>query len=83
MGDVWHSRRGGQFAFLSAPEDEDEDEKPSHKWLSHHRAWGLRLSRRIGFKKAKIAVARKLAVILHHMWCDGTDFFWSRKEAAA
>jgi len=47
------------------------------------KAWGHRLWKRIGFKKAKIAVARKLAVILHRMWCDGTDFIWSNKEAAA
>ena len=47
------------------------------------KAWGLRLVKRIGFKKAKVAVARKLAVILHRMWCDGTDFQWSTKEAAA
>jgi len=47
------------------------------------KAWGLRLVKRIGFKKAKVAVARKLAVILHRMWCDGTDFQWSAKEATA
>jgi len=47
------------------------------------KAWGLRLAKRIGFKKAKVAVARKLAVILHRMWRDGTDFIWSTKEAAA
>ena len=47
------------------------------------KAWGLRLAKRIGFKKAKIAVARKLAVILHRMWRDGADFIWSTKEAAA
>jgi len=47
------------------------------------KAWGHRLWKRIGFKKAKIAVARKLAVILHRMWRDGTDFQWSNKEAAA
>ena len=46
------------------------------------KAWGLRLVKRIGFKKAKVAVARKLAVILHRMWCDGTNFIWSTKEAA-
>ena len=46
------------------------------------KAWGHRLWKRIGFKKAKIAVARKLAVILHRMWRDGTDFIWSSKEAA-
>jgi len=45
---------------------------------ARHRLW-----KRIGFKKAKIAVARKLAVILHRMWRDGTDFIWSSKEAAA
>ena len=47
------------------------------------KAWGHRLWKRIGFKKAKIAVARKLAVILHRMWRDGADFIWSSKEAAA
>ena len=41
------------------------------------KAWGHRLWKRIGFKKAKVAVARKLAVILHRMWCDKTDFVWS------
>ncbi len=46
------------------------------------KAWGHRLWKRIGFKKAKVAVARKLAVILHRMWRDGTDFIWSSKEAA-
>ncbi len=47
------------------------------------KAWGLRLAKRSGFKKAKVAVVRKLAVILHRMWRDGTDFIWSSKEAAA
>jgi len=47
------------------------------------KAWGIRLVKRIGFKKAKVAVARKLAVILHRMWRDETDFIWSSKEAAA
>ncbi len=35
------------------------------------------------YRKAKGAVARKLAVILHRMWIDGTEFNWSSKEAAA
>jgi transposase len=47
------------------------------------KAWGHKLWKRIGFKKAKIAVARKLAVILHRMWRDGTNFQWSDKEAKA
>ena len=44
------------------------------------RAWGLRLAKRIGGGKARIAVARKLAVILHCIWTDGTEFWWSREE---
>jgi transposase len=52
------------------------------RW-SKLKAWGHKLWKRIGFKKAKIAVARKLAVILHRMWRDKTDFIWSTKEAAA
>ena len=33
--------------------------------FSRLKAWGLRLAKRCGFKKARVAVARKLAVILH------------------
>lgn len=44
--------------------------------------WGLRIARRSGFKKAKVAVARKLAVVLHRMWRDGSDFRWSPATAA-
>jgi len=52
------------------------------KWCAI-KAWGVRLAKRIGFKKAKIAVARKLAVIMHRMWCDETDFQWTNKEVKA
>jgi transposase len=38
------------------------------------RAWGLNVAERQGRKKAKIAVARRLAVILHRMWIEGTDY---------
>jgi transposase len=52
------------------------------KW-SALKAWGMRLAKRNGLRKAKVAVARKLAVILHRMWIDRTEFTWSNKEAAA
>jgi transposase len=45
--------------------------------------WGLAVAKRRGMKRAKVAVARKLAVILHRMWIDGTSFRWSNKERAA
>ena len=47
------------------------------------KAWGTRLARRIGTKKATVAVARKLSVILHRMLRDGGEFRWSAKEARA
>jgi transposase len=52
------------------------------KW-SALKAWGLRLAKRNGLSKAKVAVARKLAVILHRMWLDGSAFKWLAKEAVA
>jgi len=52
------------------------------KW-SVLKAWGMRLAKRNGLRKAKVAVARKLAVTLHRMWIDGSEFTWSNKEADA
>jgi len=43
----------------------------------------MRIAKRSGLRKAKVAVARKLAVILHRMWVDGTEFKWSSKEEVA
>ena len=45
------------------------------------KAWALRVVQLRGAKRAKVALARKLAVVLHRMWVDGTDFRW-RKAAA-
>jgi transposase len=42
--------------------------------------WGLEVAKRRGLKRAKVAVARKLAVILHRMWIDGTTFRWTKIE---
>ena len=38
------------------------------------KAWGIAIARRRGTQKAIVAVGRCLAVILHRMWVDGTDF---------
>jgi len=38
------------------------------------KSWGMRLAKRAGTSKAKVALARKLAVILHRMLADGTPF---------
>jgi transposase len=45
----------------------------------------MKLAKRAGMAKAKVALARKLGVILHRMWVDGTRFVdrgGSRKLAA-
>ncbi|WP_043839719.1 IS110 family transposase [Muricoccus aerilatus] len=46
------------------------------------RAWALRVAKARGLKRAKVALARKLAVVLHRLWVDGTEFRWSREAAA-
>jgi len=46
------------------------------------KAWGMRIAKRRSLSKARVAVARKLAVILHRMWIDGTEFCWSSQEPA-
>jgi transposase len=50
------------------------------RW-SAPKAWGVRIAKRNGIKKARTAVARKLAVILHCIWVDGTEFQWSKEQA--
>jgi transposase len=54
----------------------------TEKWSSL-KAWGVRLAKTRGHRRAVIAVARKLAVILHKMWINGTDFRWGSVEATA
>jgi transposase len=38
------------------------------------RSWALDIAKRRGLQKARVALARRLAVVLHRMWCDGTTF---------
>lgn len=49
---------------------------------SRPKAWGVRLCKRAGFKRATIGVARKLAAILHAIWTDGTEFVPGARPAA-
>lgn len=45
------------------------------------KAWGIAVARRRGIQKAMVAVARKLAIILHRLWRDDTDFRWTPAAA--
>lgn len=48
-------------------------------WL---KAWAMQIARRRGMKKAIVALARRLGVIMHRIWVDGTEFRWTREQAA-
>jgi len=54
----------------------------TNKW-SWLKAWGMKIAKRRGMKRAIVAVARRMAVIMHRMWVDDTEFCWTRKEVAA
>ncbi len=51
--------------------------------FSSLKRWALDVARRRGMKRAKVALARKLGVVLHRMWVDATDFRWSASPMAA
>ena len=46
------------------------------------RSWALALKKRLGFKRAAVALARKLAVVLHVMWKTGKNFDPNHRLAA-
>jgi transposase len=54
----------------------------SRKWSSL-RAWGMQIAKRRGLARARVAVARKLAVILHRMWSDATEFRFGKEPGSA
>jgi hypothetical protein len=53
----------------------------SKKW-SRLKAWGVNLAKRSGFQTACTAVARKLAIVMHRMWLDETEFAYGQPPAA-
>jgi transposase len=51
--------------------------------FSKLKRWGMDVAKRRGPKRAKVALARKIAVILHRMWVDGTTYQWTAAEQIA
>ena len=51
------------------------------KGCTELKSWAMRIARRAGMRKAKVALARKLAVILHRMLADGQSFNPTAKAA--
>jgi transposase len=56
--------------------------KPTTRFSSLKR-WALEVAKRRGLKRAKVALARKLATVLHRLWVDGTTFRWGKAATAA
>lgn len=54
----------------------------TRRWCALKR-WGLEVAKRRGMNRARVAVARKLAIVLHRMWLDGTEFRWGAETAPA
>ena len=50
--------------------------------MSPLKSWAMGVAKRRGGKKARVALARKLGVILHRMWVDGTGFRWTSERDA-
>ena len=54
----------------------------SAKW-SWLKAWAMKIAKNRGLKRAIVALARRLAVIMHRIWVDGTEFRWTKEEAVS
>jgi transposase len=51
--------------------------------FSTMKRWAMEVAKRRGMKRAKVALARKLAMILHRMWVDASEFRWSKDAVMA
>ena len=51
--------------------------------FSKLKRWGMDVAKRRGSKRAKVALARKIGVILHRMWIDGTTYRWAETKPIA
>ncbi|MGO4642521.1 IS110 family transposase [Mesorhizobium sp. 2RAF45] len=50
--------------------------RPTTRWSSM-KAWAMKIADRQGVRRAKVALARRMAVTLHRMWIDEQDFRWT------
>jgi ABC-type polar amino acid transport system ATPase subunit len=68
---IWHRACRTEPALIAA------------KVRQHAKAWGVRIAVRHGGKKARVAIARKLAVIMHRMLITREPFRWSAAVISA
>ena len=75
------SRCGDELARTALYEAANSLLVRSSKWSSL-RAWGMKVAKHRGMARARVAVARKLAVVLHRMWSDNTEFRFGKEPGA-
>src|SRR3546814_966828 len=75
------SRCGDELARTALSEDAHSLLVRSRKWSSL-RAWGMSIAKLRGMARARLAVARKLAVTLHRMWSDEAEFSFGNEPGA-
>jgi transposase len=75
------SRCGDEMMRMMLYEAAQAMPRRSAKW-SWHKAWAMKIVKHRGMKKAIVALARRLAVIMHRIRVDGTAFHWTREAAA-
>ncbi len=51
--------------------------------FSNLKRWAIMVAKRRGLRRATVALARKLAIVLHRMWMNGTDFRFGEREMTA
>jgi transposase len=51
--------------------------------FSKLKRWAMDVAKRRGSKRAKVALARKIAVILHRIWVDGSTYRWTQTQPIA
>ena len=76
------SKRGDEMMRMMLYEAAQVMLTRTNKW-SWLKAWAMKIARHRGMKKAIVALARRLAVIMHRIWIDGTKFQWTREAAVA
>lgn len=66
--------RAGDSSVMAALYSSAHSMLTTSRSTSSLRRWGLRLAEKKGRKVAYVAVARKLAILMHHLWITGQDF---------
>ena len=78
-----HITRVGDAAMRTALHDAAHALLSRVTRFSKLKRWAMDAAKRRGLRRANVALAHKLATVLHRIWADGTEFVWGKDPAAA